>query len=66
MLSEFPHQYAEDRRADNPVVEAKDKSIKRNEYPMESDTIHNAIIMVGPSVEEIHDFLYQHPRMANL
>ena len=61
LLSEFSHLYAEDRGADRPVVEAKDKNIKGNEQPMEPATTRDTAHLVGPSGEEIHDFLYPAP-----
>jgi hypothetical protein len=61
LLSDLPHLYAEDQGADRPVVEAKDKNIKGNEQPMEPDNMRNTVHLVGPSGQEIHDFLYPTP-----
>jgi hypothetical protein len=64
LLSGLPHidAYAEDLATDSPFIELKDDKIKRNP-PTESDTIHNAIHMVGPSGQDIHDFLYPMPKV---
>jgi hypothetical protein len=58
LLSDLPHLYAEDQGADSPVVEPKEKNITANEQPMEPDITRGALPLVGPSGEEIHDFLY--------
>jgi hypothetical protein len=58
LLSSLPGMYAEDRRADDAVVESRmDKNTPRNQPVTESETSRHSI-MVGPSAEEIHDFLY--------
>ena len=62
LLSDFPHLYAEDQGTDRAVIDAKDKNIKINEQPMEPDNIHATVHLVGPSGEEIHDFLYATPQ----
>lgn len=54
----FLDLYAENRTADRPAIEPKEEKIKRNQQPMESDTTGDNISLVGPSAEEIHDFLY--------
>ena len=62
LLIALPGVYAEDQGADRPVVESKARNnIPRNEQPIESDTIRLNIPMVGPSGQEIHDFLYPTP-----
>lgn len=62
LLSDLPQMHAEDRKADNPLVEPKvGKAIKENEQPMEPAISRDSIHMVGPSGEEIHDFLYPTP-----
>ena len=62
LLTNLPGMYAEDRRADNPVVESRlEKNIPRNQQATESETRRHSIGMVGPSGEEIHDFLYPTP-----
>jgi hypothetical protein len=59
LLTNLPGMYAEDRRADNAVVESRlEKNIPRNQPATESETSRHSIGMVGPSGEEIHDFLY--------
>jgi len=58
LLGDLPHLYAEDQGADSPVVEAKEKNIKANEQPMAPDSPRGTLPLVGPSGEEIHDFLY--------
>lgn len=63
LLSEFPQLYADEGKTDRPVVEAKDRNIKTSEQPMEPDNTPDTVHLVGPSAEEIHDFLY--PPAAN-
>jgi hypothetical protein len=58
LFSDLPHLYAEDQGADSSVVEARDKNPKTSEQPMESDNTRGTLPLVGPSGEEIHDFLY--------
>ena len=54
--------YGDDHAADRPAVETKEgKTIKRNERPMEPATPRDTARLVGPSAEEIHDFLYPTP-----
>jgi hypothetical protein len=64
LLSGLPHiyAYAEDRAADSPFVELKKEKVKRNEQPMEPDNTRETVRLVGPSGEEIHDFLYPTPK----
>jgi hypothetical protein len=64
LLSGLPHidAYAEDVAADSPFIELKEDKIKRNE-PMESDTTRETISRVGPSGQDIHDFLYPMPKV---
>ena len=55
--------YAEDQAAKSTVVEPRlDKNLTLNEDPTESDTRRHRIPMVGPSAEEMHDFLYPTPK----
>ena len=61
LLREFPHLYAEDQGTDRAVIEAEDKNIKTNEQPTEPDNTRETVHLVGPSGEEIHDFLYAPP-----
>jgi hypothetical protein len=59
LLSDFPHVYAEDQGANWPIVETKEgKNLKRNDKTKEPDNRRQPIGLVGPSGEEIHDFLY--------
>jgi hypothetical protein len=59
LLTNLPGMYAEDRRADDAVVGSRlEKNIPRNQPATESETSRDSIGMVGPSGEEIHDFLY--------
>ena len=60
LLSAFSGTDAEDQAANSKVVESRvEDNISRNEYPSESAaTTRNGVPMVGPSAEEIHDFLY--------
>jgi hypothetical protein len=54
--------YAEDRPTDRPADRIKEEEIiTRNEESMRVDTIRDSARMVGPSGEEIHDFLYPRP-----
>jgi hypothetical protein len=55
LVGNSPHLYAEERRADSSLVEP---IINGNEQPMEPGNTRDAIRPVGPSGEEIHDFLY--------
>jgi hypothetical protein len=61
LLSGLPHVYAEERAADSPSVAPKEEKIKRNQA-MEPDITDGIFPLVGPSGEEIHDFLYPMPR----
>jgi hypothetical protein len=59
LLSAGAHVYAEDTDADKLKVHTKEEeTVKRNEKPVEPDTTASSARMVGPSGEEIHDFLY--------
>ena len=58
MLGAAANVYADDHAADRPAVETKEgKDIKRKEPATPRDTAR----LVGPSAEEIHDFLYPTP-----
>jgi hypothetical protein len=55
-LGYLPDLYADGRKADSPVVEAEEeKNIKTKEQPVEPG---NTFGLIGPSGQEIHDFLY--------
>ena len=59
LLSANAHIYAEDRATGKPAVQTKEEdTIKRNEQPMPPDISRDSPRLVGPSGEEIHDFLY--------
>jgi hypothetical protein len=61
LLTNLPDMYADDQRGDNKVVESKlENNIPGYQQPMESETSRRD--MVGPSGEEIHDFLYPPPK----
>jgi hypothetical protein len=58
LLTNVPGMYAEDRRVESRL----EKNIPRNQPVTESETSRHSIGMVGPSGEEIHDFLYPMPK----
>lgn len=59
LLSSAARIYAEDRSSNRPVDQTKEEeTITTNEQPMRRETTPNTAGMVGPSGEEIHDFLY--------
>ena len=59
LLSSFPGVCAEDRASDRAAGQTKEEeTITRNEEPMRTDITSNTAGLVGPSGEEIHDFLY--------
>jgi hypothetical protein len=59
IVSCFPNVFAEERRADSSVVEFKEETyIRSNGQPATPKSIHRTTRLVGPSAEEIHDFLY--------
>jgi hypothetical protein len=60
LVSAFPVIFADDQPAHRPAVEPKDK-IVNNEQWKEPERTRNAVYLVGPSGEEIHDFLYPAP-----
>ncbi len=60
LLSGLPHIYAEEG-PDSASAEPNEEKVKRNQ-PTESDSIRKSISLVGPSGEEIHDFLYPMPK----
>jgi hypothetical protein len=63
LLNAFSGTDAEDQPANSKVVESTvEKNLPRNEQPSESDTIRHNGAMVGPSAQEIHDFLYPMPK----
>ena len=62
LLGAAPNIDADDRAADRPALDTTEgKNIKRNEQPMEPDNTRATVHLVGPSGEEIHDFLYATP-----
>ena len=62
LLSAAENVYADDQAANRLAVETKEgKTIKRNEPPIEPATPRDTARLVGPSAEEIHDFLYPTP-----
>ena len=62
LLSGFSDIEAGDRPANSKVVECTvKKNLPKNEDPIESDTTRYNVPMVGPSAQEIHDFLYPVP-----
>jgi hypothetical protein len=57
--SRSPYLYAEDRLAGSASVEAKEAQLfERDEQPRPPAKARHSTRMVGPSAEEIHDFLY--------
>ena len=59
LLSAAAHVHAEDRATDRGAVQTTEKETsKRNEEPMRPDISRDTARLVGPSGEEIHDFLY--------
>ena len=59
LLSSLPRVYGEDRASDRAAGQTKEEeTITRNEEPMRTDITSNTAGLVGPSGEEIHDFLY--------
>jgi hypothetical protein len=60
LLSVFPVTFAEDQPAHRPAVEPKDK-IVNDEPSREPKRTRETVPLVGPSAEEIHDFLYPAP-----
>ena len=65
LVSVFPVISAEDQPAGKAAVEPKDM-VMSNEQPMAPDTTRETIGLVGPSAEEIHDFLYPAPENRKL
>jgi hypothetical protein len=61
LLSGLPDISAEERATDGPSIKPKEEKIKRNQA-MEPDITDGIFPLVGPSGEEIHDFLYPTPR----
>ena len=58
-LSAAAHVQAEDRGTDRASVQTTEKETsKRNEEPMRPDISRDTAPLLGPSGEEIHDFLY--------
>lgn len=55
--------YAEDQPANSKVIESKvEKDLPKNGDPIELDTNRHNVPMIGPSAQEIHDFLYPMPK----
>ena len=66
LLSAAANGYANDHATDRPAVEAKEgKDTRRSEQPTEPATPRDTARLVGPSAEEIHDFLYPAPEDGN-
>lgn len=58
-LSAAAHVQAEDLATDKRSIQTTEKETsKRNEEPKRSDTSRDTAPLLGPSGEEIHDFLY--------
>jgi len=67
LFSLSPHVCAEDQTVDRSVVESKEeKTIERTERSIGSEITHENVRLVGPSGEEIHDFLYPAPKDDNV
>ena len=60
LASVFPVIFAEDQPGHIPAVEPKDSFVK-DEQSKETERTRKAVCLVGPSGEEIHDFLYPAP-----
>ena len=60
VVSVFPVIFAEDQPAHKPAVEPRDK-IVNDEQSREPKRTRETVPLVGPSVEEILDFLYPAP-----
>jgi hypothetical protein len=59
LLSSAARVYAEDQASDRPAGQTKEEeTITKSQEPMRTDTTRNNAGLVGPSGEEIHDFLY--------
>ena len=57
-LSAAAHVQAEDRATDRASVQTTEETSKRNQEPMRPDISRDTAPLLGPSGEEIHDFLY--------
>ena len=58
-LSAAAHVQAEDQATDRPAVQTTEKETSnRNEEPRRPDISRDTAPLLGPSGEEIHDFLY--------
>jgi hypothetical protein len=63
LLGAAANGYADDYAG----VETKEReNIRRNEQPIEPATPRDTARLVGPSGEEIHDFLYPTPEEGNV
>jgi hypothetical protein len=60
MLGVSSDLYAEDRTPYRPAVEPKDKIVDK-EQSKEPERARESVGLVGPSGEEIHDFVYPAP-----
>ena len=59
LLSANAQVYAEDRATDRPADQTKEEETgKRTKEPIRRDTAREPAHLLGPSGEEIHDFLY--------
>jgi hypothetical protein len=62
LLGAAANVYVDDHAADRPAVEKKEgKVTRRHEPPMEPATPRDTARLVGPSAEQIHNFLYPTP-----
>ena len=61
LISASPHLNADDQQAGRHVAEDNEKSIEANEQLMEPHNRRDTVTLVGPSSQEIHDFLYPSP-----
>lgn len=60
LVGVFPVIFAEDQPAYRPAIESKD-NIVNNPRSKEPERPSETVGLVGPSGEEIHDFLYPAP-----
>jgi hypothetical protein len=62
LLGAAANVYVDDHAADRPAVEKKEgKVTRRHEQLMEPATPRDTARLVGPSAEQIHNFLYPTP-----
>ena len=65
LASVFPVIFAADQPAHRPAVESRDR-IVNNEESNEPERTLQSVPLVGPSGEEIHDFLYPAPEKRKI